>query len=132
MTSTYLASVFDILNDEWPTGTGNFALTSIVTLTSKLTQLSEATPWVYHLMSHRYASIAFALHTNEMFLLNKNAQFRALVNKIKTMRFLPKAEQYIDHLNFYVKKATRRKFKSSLHFEMNETLTDEEIELLRS
>ena len=65
------------------------------------------------------------------FLLNENAPFRALVGKIKTLHLLPKVDQDIENLNFHVKKAARRKFKSSLRFNMNETLT-EEIELLRS
>ena len=131
MTPTYIANVLKILNNEWPPGTVDFALKSIVTLAGKLARLGEAAPWVYHLMPQIYASIAFALRANETFLLNENAQFRSLVNKIKSLRLLPKVEQDVEHLNFYVRKAAKRKFKSSLRFDMNETLT-EEIEVLRS
>ena len=82
-------------------------------------------------MLHIYAYIAFALCLNKMFLLNENAPFRALVGKIKTMRLLPKVNQDVKHLVFYVKKAARRRFKSTLRFNMNKNLT-EKTELLRS
>ena len=100
MTPIYLASVFGILNNEWSPGTVYFALKSIVTLTGKLARLGEAAAWVYHLMPQIYASISFALHANEMFLLNKNVQFWSLINKIKSLCLLPKVEQDVEHLNF--------------------------------
>ena len=91
MTPTYLASVVDILNDEWldewPTGTDDFALKSIVTLAGKLARLGEAAPWIYHLMWHIYASIAFTLHPNKTFLLNENTPFHTLVNIYTTVIF---------------------------------------------
>ena len=83
-----------------------------MTLAGKLARLVEAAPWVYHLMPHIYASIAFALCANETFLLNENAPFRALVNTIKSLRLFPKGKQDVEHLNFYVKKAVE---KSSSH-----------------
>ena len=102
-----------------------------MTLAGKLARLGEAAPWIYHLMSHIYASIAFALRYNETFLMNENGAFRSLIGKIKALRLMPKVKQDLEHMNFYVKKAARRKFKSSLRFDMNATLR-EEIEILRS
>ena len=104
MTQIYLTSVLGILNNEWPTGTVNFSLKSLVIIVCKLAQLGKAAPWIYHLMLHIYASIAFALRANETFLLNKNAPFCALVNMIKSLRLLPKVKQDVDHLNFYIKR----------------------------
>ena len=93
MTPTYLASVFGILNNEWSPGTVYFALKSIVTLTGKLARLGEAAAWVYHLMPQIYVSIALALCANKTFLLDENAQFWSLINKIKLLRLLPKVEK---------------------------------------
>ena len=104
MTAEYLHSVWSILNDEWKVGATQFSLQNIVTLAGKLARLGEAAPWIYHLMSHIYASIAFALRYNETFLMNENGAFRSLIGKIKALRLMPKVKQDLEHMNFYVKK----------------------------
>ncbi|KAL7526106.1 hypothetical protein ACHAXR_001323, partial [Thalassiosira sp. AJA248-18] len=83
ITREYLAEVLQLLNDEWPIGFDDFQLKSIVTLAGKLARLAEGAPWVFHLMSHIYSSIAHALRANEKFLLGENAQFKKLITSIK-------------------------------------------------
>ncbi|KAL7529165.1 hypothetical protein ACHAXR_005018 [Thalassiosira sp. AJA248-18] len=131
ITREYLAEVLQLLNDEWPTGFPDFQLKSIVTLAGKLARLAEGAPWVFHLMSHIYSSIAHALRANEKFLLGENAQFKKLITSIKELRKLPRIEQEVNHMNFYIRKAAKQKFKSSIKYTVNKTLT-EEIELLRA
>ena len=82
-------------------------------------------------MTHIYASIAYVLRENEGFLLNENASFRHLVKRIRDLRLLPKPEQDVNHINFYIQKAAKRKFKSRHKFRVPPTLA-EELEIFRA
>ena len=135
MTREYLDQVLEILNRDWPAGFTSFKLKDIITLAGKLARLGEAAPWVFHLMTHIYSSIAYALRKNEKFLLGEDRTFISLIKKIKALRKpsvdLPTTETNVEHMNFYLSKAAKRKFKSSEAYKSNQTL-NEEIELLRS
>jgi hypothetical protein len=130
MTREYLDQVLHILNTDWPVDVAFFNLSSIVILAGKLARLAEASSWVFHLMPHIYSSIAYALRTHESFLLGECNTFKALIAKIKNLRRLPSEHEDVEHLNFYIRKAAKRKFRSSLRYEVNATLMDE-INLLR-
>lgn len=130
ITKEYTDEVLDIINEQWPKGKKYFALDSIVVLAGKLARLGEGAPWVFHLMTHIYASIAYALRHNEQFLLRENSSFKQLIRKIKDLRLLPKVTQDVEHINFYLQKSAKMKFKSNSRYPVNRTLS-EEIELLR-
>jgi hypothetical protein len=131
MTDEYLEEIRQLLDNEWPIGFNSFGLQKIVTLAGKLARLGEGAPWVYHLMTHIYASIAHALRMNEKFLLSEDAPYKLLIRSIRDLRVLPRVQQDIQHMNFFIKKAAKRKFKSTMKFSANFSLR-EEIDLLRA
>lgn len=131
MTREYLDQILDILNTDWPEDAEFFELRSIVILAGKLARLAEAASWVFHLMPHIYSSIAYALRSHETFLLGECNTFIDLIKKIKNLRFFPSENDDVDHLNFYIRKAAKRKFRSSLQYEVNKTLMDE-LNILRA
>ena len=53
-----------------------------------------------------------------------------LIKRIKALRILPPVEQDVSHLNFYIRKAAKKKFNSSERYPTNVTLSAE-IKLLR-
>ena len=85
ITHEYLDQVLAILETEWPIGFVDFTLKSIVTLTGKLARLGEAAPWVFHLMTHIYASIAYPLRKNHASLLKSDKSFQ--IQSIKSKGF---------------------------------------------
>ena len=88
-TCDYLDPVLDSLQSERPKGFTDFTLKSIVTVEGKLARLSEAAPWVFHLMNHIYASIANNLRSNYASLLKEDKSFQNNINGIKKFRLLP-------------------------------------------
>ena len=125
MTREYLDEILEILNTDWPENVETFLLKSIVTLAGKLARLAEVAPWVFHLMPHIYSSIAYALRIHETFLLGECSTFKALINKIKSLRLFPTEHDDVEHLNFYIQKAAKRKFRSSLSYDTNPSLLEE-------
>jgi hypothetical protein len=48
-------------------------------LTGKLEHLAEGANWVFHLLTHLYASIAYALSGNKRFLEDSSPEFQSLI-----------------------------------------------------
>lgn len=107
----------------------SLVICNIVTLAGKLARLGEAAPWVYHLMTHIYPSIAYALRVNEKMLLTSDESFVSLIKKIKSYR--EKEEVDVKYLNFFLSKAAKKKMTSTRHHEAVKSLVIE-IELLRA
>ena len=82
-------------------------------------------------MTHIYSSIAFAIHEHSEFLMDEDKSFEALIKKIKALRIFPKVEQEVEHINFFIKKSARRKFKSTHNYKVVKTLAAE-LDLLCS
>ena len=82
LTREYLSNVLGIIETSW-TGRSTFTLEAILKLAGKLARLGEGAPWVYHLMTHIYSSIAYALREHES-LLGESSSFIKLVNKLKS------------------------------------------------
>jgi hypothetical protein len=59
--SSYVNEVHKIINATWHTNRRTFVVSEAQQLTGKLGHLAEGAPWVHHLLTHLYASIACAL-----------------------------------------------------------------------
>ena len=125
VTREYLDALLALLQEKWGPDQNTFRLNDLVTLAGKIGRTAEGAPWVYHLMPHIYASIAYVLRQNTYFLMNENAAFRHLIQRITRLGLCTKAEQDAEHINFFVKKAAKRKFKSTLNFPFVATLRQE-------
>ncbi len=61
----YVAEVLDLLNTTWHSHRRRFIMGEAQRLTGKLGHLAEGANWVFHLLTHLYASIVFALSENK-------------------------------------------------------------------
>jgi hypothetical protein len=59
--SSCVNDVHKIINATWHTNRRTFVVSEAQQLTGKLGHLAEDAPWVHHLLTHLYASIAYAL-----------------------------------------------------------------------
>jgi len=57
----YGQEYINLLDDSWPKSRVLFTANCVSTLLGKLARLSEGANWVFHFMSHIYASVGFAL-----------------------------------------------------------------------
>ena len=80
----YVTDVRDTINTTWHTRRCTFTVQEAHTLTGKLGHLSEGAPWVFHLLTHLYASIAFALAQNKRLLTESSREFRDVVSSLRT------------------------------------------------
>jgi len=60
----YVTEVLDLLNTTWHSHRRRFSVGEAQRLTGKLGHLAEGANWVFHLLTHLYASIAYALSEN--------------------------------------------------------------------
>ncbi len=61
----YLTEVCALLDSAWHPNRHCFKVSKAQKLTGKLARLAEGANWVFHLLSHLYSSIAYALAENK-------------------------------------------------------------------
>ena len=64
--SSYVGNVRDIINATWHKNRRTFIMSEAQQLTGKLGHLAESAPWVHHLLTHLYTSIAYSLAENNV------------------------------------------------------------------
>ncbi len=75
----YLQEILELLNSTWHPNRHCFKLSEAHKLTGKLARLAKGADWVFHLLSHLYLSIAYALSKNKRLLTESSAEFRNIV-----------------------------------------------------
>jgi len=71
----YLQEVLELINSTWHPNQRFFKVSEAQKLTGKLARLVEEADWVFHLLSHLYSSIAYALSENKRLLTKSSAEF---------------------------------------------------------
>ena len=99
----YISEVLDLLNSTWHPSRRSFTVQEAQTLTGKLGHIAEGAHWVFHLLTHLYASIALALANNKHFLQQSSREFRDIVHSLRTGRFTCPANEQARHISFALK-----------------------------
>ena len=76
-------------------------------LTRKLGHLAEGATWVFHLLTHLYASIAQALAGNKLLLSESTREFRDIVESLRTGSLPCSAKEQAWHMSFALKRLAR-------------------------
>jgi hypothetical protein len=72
-------------------------------LTGKLGHLVEGAIWVFHLLTHLYASIAYALSEKKRFLADSSPEFQTLIKSLWSGYFFCNVKDQICHISFTIK-----------------------------
>ncbi len=72
----YLKEVLELLKPTWHPNQRCFKVSEAQNLTGKLARLTEGANWVFHLLSHLYLLIAYALSKNKRLLIESSAELR--------------------------------------------------------
>jgi hypothetical protein len=83
-----LQEVLDLLNSTWHPNQHCFKVSEAPKLTGNLSRPAKGANWVFHLLSHLYLSIAYALSKNKRLLTESSAEFQDIVLAIGTMPLL--------------------------------------------
>jgi hypothetical protein len=84
----YSQSVCLLINPTWHTHHQQFTVKEAQELTGKLGHLAEGANLVFHLLTHLYASIAYALSENKRFLADSLSEFQTLIKSLRSGSFL--------------------------------------------
>jgi predicted MarR family transcription regulator len=93
----------------------------------KCARLGEGANWVFHLMTHMYASTAFALRSNANFLGQRSKNFVKHLKKIKELRKIHQHQRREDMavINFSIKKAAQQIHRCDNEYFIPKTMRQE-------
>jgi hypothetical protein len=100
----YLQEVLDLLNSTWHPNQRCFKVSEAPKLMGKLARLAKGANWTFHLFSHLYLSIAYALSENKRLLTESSAEFRDIVLAIRTNAFVTPCKDLARHTSFAMKR----------------------------
>jgi hypothetical protein len=83
----YIQSVRLLINSTWHTHRQQFTVKEAQELTGKLGHLAKDANWVFHLLTHLYTSIAYALSQNKRFLEDSSPEFQTLIKSLRSGYF---------------------------------------------
>ena len=131
ITSEYRMEILTLLNKSWHSKRFLFELNEIQRLLGKLARLAKGAPWIFHVLTHMYSSVAYALSRNKQFLAESSPEFQALVKEIEARRFKSIAcKNQAQILRFVMKKHARMVHHSKRKYEINKSMRTE-IEFFR-
>jgi hypothetical protein len=91
-------------------------------LTGRLARLTKGSNWVFHLLSHLYSSIAYALSKNKRLLTESSAEFQDIVLAIQTNAFVAPCKDLARHTSFAMKCAAKLAHHASYQYNINRTM----------
>jgi hypothetical protein len=91
-------------------------------LTGKLACLIKGANWVFHLPSHLYSPIAYAISENKRLLNKSSAEFPDIVFAIPTGAFITPCKDLAWHTSFAMKHAAKLTHHASYHYNINKTM----------
>jgi hypothetical protein len=126
----YVAEVLDLINTTWHPHRRRFTVGEAQRLTGKLGHLAEGANWVFHLLTHLYASIAYALSENKRLLTDTSPEFRNICLSFKTGSFPCSVKDQVKHINFAMKRAAHLVHHAKFQYNINKTM-HQEIDFFR-
>ena len=121
----YLIEVCDLLDSTWHPNCHCFKVSEAQKLTGKLARLAEGANWVFHLLSHLYTSIAYALAENKRLLMESLQEFCDIVLLIQTGAFFTSCKDLARHTSFTMKQAAQLTHRASYQYNINRTMRAE-------
>jgi hypothetical protein len=91
-------------------------------LTGKLARLTKGANWVFHLLSHLYLSIAYALSENKRLLTESSKECYNIVLAIRTGAFVTPCKDLAKHTSFAMKRAAKLTHHASYQYNINKTM----------
>ncbi len=76
-------------------------------LTGKLGHLAKGANWVFHLLTHLYASIAYTLSGIKNFLADSSPEFQTLIKSLRSGYFFCNVKGQIHHISFAIKRSEK-------------------------
>jgi hypothetical protein len=118
----YLQEVLNLLKSTWHPNQHCFKVSKAQKLTGKLARLAKRANWVFHLLSHLYLSIAYALSKNKRLLTESSAEFQDIVLAIQTNAFFTPCKDLARHTSLAMKRLEKLTHHASYQYNINKTM----------
>jgi hypothetical protein len=112
----YIQGVCLLMDSTWHTHCQQFTMKEAQELTGKLGHLAKGANWVFHLLTHLYASIAYALSENKRFLADSLPEFQTLIKSLRSGYFFCNDKEQIRHIYFTIKRFAKLVHQSRCHY----------------
>jgi hypothetical protein len=99
-------------------------------LTGKLGHLAKGANWVFHLLTHLYTSIAYALSENNKFLADSSPELQSLIKSVRSGYFFCNVKDQICHISFAIKRSAKLVHQSQCQYNITKSM-HQEIEFFR-
>ena len=106
VTTDYRHETLALITTAWHPRRRTFTAQQAQELVGKLGRLSSGAHWVFHIMSHIYTSIAYALRSNRVYLHGASSEFKELLENIERKKYA-KSDNSAKHINFALKQLAR-------------------------
>jgi hypothetical protein len=126
----FICKLHDLINIAWHKNCQSFTVHEAQQLVRNLGHLAKGAPWAFHLLTHLYASIAYALGENKCLLQELSPEFRAIVQSLSTGSFPCSSNKQVQHISFALKKAATLIHHAKYKFAINKSMR-QEIEFFR-
>jgi hypothetical protein len=126
----YIQSVRLLIDSTWHTHRQQFTVKEAQELTGKLGHLAEGANWVFHLLTHLYASIACALSENKRFLADSSPEFQTLIKSLHSGYFFCNVKDQIHHMSFAIKWSAKLVHQSRCQYNITKSMR-QKIEFFR-
>ncbi len=105
----YIQDVCLLIEYTWHNHCQQFTVKEAQELTGKLGHLAKGANWVFHLLTHLYASIAYALSENKKILADSSPEFQTLIKSLWSGYFFcnVKDQNQIRHISFAIKRSAK-------------------------
>ncbi len=126
----YVAEVLNLISTTWYSHCRCFTDREAQKLMGKFCHLAEGAHWVFHLLTHLYASIAYALVENKRLLIDTSPEFCNVCLSLKAGTFPCSAKDQVKHINFAMKKTAHLVHHAKFKYNINKMMP-QEIEFFR-
>jgi hypothetical protein len=126
----YIQGVCQLINSTWHTHRQQFTVKEAQELTGKLGHLAEGANWVFHLLTHLYASIAYALSRSKRFLADSFPEFQTLIKSLRFGYFFCNVKDQICQISFAIKRSAKLVHQSRCQHNITKSMR-QELEFFR-
>ena len=126
----YIQEVRHLINRTWHIHRKRFTVKEAQELTGKLGHLAQGATWIFHLLTHLYASIAYALSENKRLLQDSSPEFRSIVSSLKTGHFPCSIKDQVRHISFALKRSAKLVHHARYQYNIDKMMR-QEIEFFR-
>jgi hypothetical protein len=121
----YIQSVRLLIDSTWHTHCQQYPVKEAQELTGRLGHLEEGANWVFHLLTHLYASIAYALSENKRFLADSSPEFQTLIKSLWSGYFFCNVKDQIRHISFAIKRSAKLVYQSRCQYNITKSMRQE-------